>query len=113
MRRMLLAIIAAAAHCAAPATAYGEPRWRDPFARPTVSAPTAPSDIAAPEELKVPELRAILYDQARSLVDIDGRVLVLGDSVAGFKLVQVDERSVRLVRPGKSIRLTLIKETPQ
>ena len=115
MRRVLAAFLAAAV---LPALANAEqPRWRDPFARRAatpVAAEGAPdAGGVASEAPRDPELRAIIYDRAKSLVNIDGRVLALGDSVNGFKLVQVDERSVTLARAGKRITLTLTKDSPR
>jgi hypothetical protein len=103
-------MLAGAALCAAVAPAAAGQRWRDPFAR-AGSPPAAAAGQEAPVvPEREPELRAIVYDKGQSLVNIDGRVLALGDSVRGFKLVQVEERGVTLARDGRRIKLTLDKD---
>lgn len=114
MRRALAAFIALAALCGAADAA--QPRWRDPFARPSAALPAAPASAEGAADAaaaRAPELRAILYDKAKSLVNIDGRVLALGESVGGYRLVQVDERSVTLAKAGQRIKLMLNKDSPR
>jgi hypothetical protein len=115
------ALLAAAlcAPCAPSGAAQQQQRLRDPFERP--AAPVQASRVAAAVAADVataadaappwkPELRAILYDQARSLVNISGIVLAIGESVHGYRLARVDERGATLVKGGTSIRLTLDKK---
>lgn len=113
MRRILAMFLAALALFPVLANAQ-QPRWRDPFARRAAAssavADPAEGDGAVREQAREPELRAIIYDRSKSLVNIDGRVLALGDSIDGFKLVQVAERSVMLAKAGKRITLTLTKD---
>jgi hypothetical protein len=120
------AALLAAALCApcAPSGAaqqQQQQRLRDPFERP--AAPVQATRVAAAVAADVataadaappwkPELRAILYDQARSLVNISGIVLAIGESVHGYRLARVDERGATLVKGGTSIRLTLDKKEP-
>ena len=111
-----LALLAAAlcAPCA-PSGAAAPQRLRDPFERPAAPAAApaprvaAAADVAAAPAPWKPELRAILYDQARSLVNISGSVLAIGESVHGYRLAGIDERSATLVKGGATITLSLDK----
>lgn len=131
-RRLALALLA---HCLAPclllspslATAAAAPvpapesapvllKLRDPFARPA-AAPTRPA-AALPETAGdaapalapspwQPQLRAIMFDQGRSLVNISGAVLAAGESVHGYRVVRIEERSVVVSHGGATLTLTL------
>jgi pyruvate/2-oxoglutarate dehydrogenase complex dihydrolipoamide acyltransferase (E2) component len=120
---LLAAALCALCALCAPCGAATPQRLRDPFERPAAPAPAprvaaadgthadaaaaTATDAAPPWK---PELRAILYDQARSLVNISGVVLAIGESVRGYRLASIDERSATLVKGGASIRLTLDKK---
>ena len=94
---------------------------RDPFQRPAAPAPVAVApSAAAPVAASVdeapawkPELRAVMYDRGHSLVNVSGTVLAVGESVRGYRLVKVSERSVVMAKGGASIKLTLDKEQSQ
>ena len=96
------------------ASAQAQARLRDPFERPTpVLAPknaVVVDSAAASENPWKPELRAVMFDGARSLVDIGGRIMALGDRQAGYQLIRVAERSVVLRKDGSELTLTLDKE---
>ncbi|UVW28736.1 hypothetical protein [Massilia sp. H6] len=96
MRQQVLGALALLAlACAGSAQAQ---LLRDPFARP---AP--PADIeagAAPEPEVAPQLRAIVYAPGRSLANIGGRILAAGDWFGDYRLLDIQERSVTLVRRG-------------
>jgi hypothetical protein len=86
------------------------PRWRDPFVRPSVpsvaQAASPALTVRAAPELRL-ELRAVIYDRRRSLVNISGTILALGETVAGYRVEHVAERSVVLAREGTRITLEL------
>lgn len=89
---------------------------RDPFQRPAAPAPVAqPAAASAVADAPAwtPELRAVMYDRAHSLVNVSGTVLAVGESVHGYRLVKVSERGVVMVKGGASIKLTLDKEQSQ
>ena len=44
------------------------------------------------------------------MANVDGRILSLGDSIDGYKLIEVYERAVVFVNQGKITRLTLDEE---
>ena len=69
----------------------------DPFEKPELSPRERPADseerIEIPEPPPwTPELRAIVAAPDRSLVNLDGLVLEVGESYQGFRLVEVRER---------------------
>ncbi len=96
------------------ASAQAQSRLRDPFERPAPAL--VPKNVgvgdsaAASENPWKPELRAVMFDGARSLVDIGGRIMALGDRQAGYQLIRVAERSAVLRKDGSELTLTLDKE---
>ncbi len=88
---------------------------RDPFA-PAVAparalAAAAAAAAAAPAAPEAPpwkpELRAIIYDRAHSLANVSGVVLAVGESVHGYRVVRINERSVVMDKGGAAVKLTL------
>lgn len=75
---------------------------RDPFVRPAAAvaaAAAAGSDpVAAPAPPAPPRLRAVMYEPGKSLVNIDGRILAVGDSVDDYRVTAIGERSATLTR---------------
>ncbi len=83
---------------------------RDPFAHPKAAVLShVDTTIAIAEEWK-PELRAVMFDKERSLVDVGGKILALGETVAGYRLIHIEERSATLSKDGHSTILKLDKE---
>lgn len=78
----------------------------DPFKRPHRPSAAA-SQKAAAEGHWTPDLRAVIYDRKQPLVNIDGQVFGLGDSVNGYRIIRVEEREAVLDGQGKQIRLKL------
>jgi len=74
---------------------------RDPFARPAgaVLAPAADS-ATAPVLATPPRLRAVMFEPGKSLVNIDGHILTVGDSFADYRVAAIDARSATLIRRG-------------
>lgn len=90
----------------------GDAPLRDPFARPAavpvVRAPATGADSTVPAAPPwQPQLRAVVLDGARSLVNLSGVILAPGDSTHGYRLVSVDARSVVLLRDGKKTTIKL------
>jgi hypothetical protein len=96
--RICTALILSLAACGRAAAA--EPADRNPFARPARSALPAvtaePSSAAGPTFV----LRATMAAGANSLVNIDGRIVAIGDDYAGYRLVSVGEGSAVFMRNG-------------
>ena len=102
---------------------------RDPFERPAGTAPAkgasgaasrpasaASGAAAAPDAAPVveappwlPQLRAVMYEPERgaSLVNISGAVLAVGESVRGYRVVKINERSVVVAKDGARLTLTM------
>jgi hypothetical protein len=71
---------------------------RDPFARPAAPAP-APQPAAAEAAVEPPPaLRAIMFTPGRSLTNVGGQILAVGEWYGDYKVVTIDERSVTLLR---------------
>lgn len=71
--------------------------------QPDASLQAAGEQAIRPAPLR---LRAVIYDGKRSLVNINGRILALGESLdEGFRLVRVGERDAVLLKDGKEHRL--------
>lgn len=84
---------------------------RDPFARPifAVASKAAASEAMVPPV--PPQLRAIMYEPGKSLVNIDGRILAVGDTFADYSLTAIGERSATLTRRGARLVLVLDQES--
>ena len=123
--RALVQALALLAALVATMTAVGAERLlRDPFERPaarrpvtpvaTAGSPAAAADPAAPQLAAaappwVPALRAVMHDPVpgRSLVNISGAVLATGESVHGYRVVKINERSVVVAHDGARLTLSL------
>lgn len=99
-----LALLALALAMPAQAQAQTQVR-RDPFARPVL--PVKTETTVAPETLTPPQLRAIMVAPGRSLANIDGQILAVGEWFGDYQLIKVDERSVTLARHGVTRVLAL------
>ncbi len=105
------------AACALPAFA-ADGLSHDPFVRPPLTAPGAPLQnqaggkrLAGPEAPWNPKLTAVMVAGKDSLVDIDGRIINIGEEIDGYYLIKVMEgeavfrkknrRVVLKVRPGE------------
>lgn len=69
-----------------------------------------PQVVAVEQELvksKTLELTSILYSSTRKIAIIDDKMLSVGDSIDGARLVSVKKDSARLVKNGKTINLRL------
>lgn len=85
-----------AVHAAGPAALQ-----HDPFARPTLAtiAPPAPGGASAPKDPPwQPRVNAVLVAGSKSLANVDGFVVELGQEINGYRLVEVSESGVVLVK---------------
>ena len=82
---------------------------RDPFARPAgaVIAPAA-TEVAAAAP---PRLRAIMYEPGKSLVNINGRILAVGDSFDDYLVSAISARNATLTRRGVRSVIVLDEES--
>lgn len=97
---MALALALGASAAAAP--------LRDPFMRPAVQASPAAAADAAVET--APVLRAIMFTPGRSLANVGGQILAVGEWYGAYKVVRIEERSVTLLRNKVKSMLVLDKE---
>lgn len=81
---------------------------RDPFARPATPAivPAEAATEPAQPEL-VLQLRAVMVGPGRSLANINGQILAVGEWFGDYQLIKVDERAVMLARRGVKSVLAL------
>ncbi|MEC5217189.1 hypothetical protein RCH09_002146 [Actimicrobium sp. GrIS 1.19] len=100
-------LIAVLALCSASTLAQG---LRDPFERPAQAPLTRSAVPGSAETDWKPDLRAVMLDRDQSLVNIGGKILAVGESVNGYTLVTVRERSAILIKDGIRITLMLDKE---
>ena len=105
-RRLLLASLLAAAPPAAQALQH------DLFARPALDAlkPASGAPVKTvtapppPTEWK-PELRAIIRGAGGAMVNVEGRIVQMGQEMDGYRLVDVQDRTATFVR--EKVRYTL------
>lgn len=111
IRALAGALVAALASTAGAADGSAARPRRDPFAMPTAfrapPAVAAGSTKAVAESPWAPRLRGVMVAGQRSMVDIEGVMVVLGDSVDGWRLIKVGERDAVFSRKGKQITLQL------
>jgi hypothetical protein len=110
---MYFTLLPALLLAALPASASAQaPIQRDPFARPAAAvaaaaAASASSDPAvAPAPPAPPRLRAVMYEPGKSLVNIDGRILAVGDSFDDYRVTAIGERSATLTR--RAVRSVIV-----
>lgn len=79
--------------------AFAQPLRHDPFARPRLgpeaAAATSADGLPAAEPAPPwqPELRGVMQAGASSLANVAGRVVTVGESVDGWRLLRVDDGS--------------------
>ena len=100
-RLPLLQLLALAALL--PLADAGAAPLRDPFQRPAASRPV----VAQPIPEKPPRLRALVLNGARSLANIDGEVLAIGEQHAGYTVLRIDARGALIARAGRETLLTM------
>jgi hypothetical protein len=93
----------------------GMPPLRDPFEPPRASAKAAePDDTVAAQAQRAepawpPPLRAIVFDGAHSLINLGGQIMAIGETVSGYRLVKVEERSAIFIKNGVPSKIMLDK----
>ena len=53
------------------------------------------------------ELRSILQAGNESVVNLNGEILMIGDSFKGYQLLEVGKQSATFIKDGAKIKLTL------
>lgn len=81
----------------------------DPFERPALAGVSLkPANNTDPRrESWQPKLRATMRWPDGSMVNLEGRLVTLGEDIDGFRLIEVRERSAVFVKNGLTYPLTM------
>ena len=86
----------------------------DPFQRPVIPQ----TSVAEPEGSKpptqeawAPKLTATLRAGRNSMANVNGKIIKLGETITGYKLIEVDERSAVFVKNKQRTHLTIDDKT--
>ena len=98
-----------------PVPAQADGLKHDPFARPVLAprpAPAAPvpgDSVRAPvpEPVWKPELRAVMVAGPKSIVNVAGVLVRIGEQIDGYRLVEVHEETAVFVNNKKRVTLSL------
>lgn len=100
-----------AAEAPAPVTKDAAP---DPFdRRPLQKLVARAAQGASPESARAADLRAIIVTRTRSLVNLGGTVIEVGESHEGYRLVSVQETQATFVKDGTQFVLALGRSIPR
>jgi len=104
-------LLGAALLACAPGLAHPQadaPLKHDPFVRPAQVAlqrlkpqPQNAGAIAAQETAWNPELKAVMLAGAKSMVDVDGQMVGIGEEIHGHKLLEVRDGEAVFIIGGK------------
>lgn len=109
---MIRHCLLAAAFGGAMGCAAAEP-VRDPFARPFAARVLLDAAPAAAEPEPALQLRAIIFNLRRPLVNINGQILTVGESIGDYRVARIEERSVVLSKGSMQRVLALEPESIQ
>lgn len=93
--------------------ANAQPLRNDPFARPRLGSEAALASsadgppAAEPAPPWQPELRGVMQAGAASLANVGGRVVTIGESVDGWRLVRVDDGTALFVHGRRQTILSM------
>ena len=104
--------------------AYADVLKHDPFARPLLTQPTVNSTLATSNntsgetaiEIEVqwnPKLSAVMVAGKNSLVNIDGKIIRMGEETDGYRLVKVKDSEATFSRGSKRIILHIETQVPK
>lgn len=98
--------VTAAFLCSVAAPAVGDDARRNPFAHTVDDTPelAAPAGQLDEEELQV---TAILVAGEKSLVNVNGSLIGVGEQQFGYRLLRVGEESATFVRDGETVIVSL------
>jgi hypothetical protein len=83
---------------------------RDPFQKPNIQQKSivAPEAEKAPsQQTWAPQLKATLRAGRNSMANVNGKIIKLGETINGYKLMGVGERSAILVKNKHRLQLTI------
>lgn len=76
---------------------------RDPFLRPAAARVPVPGEVPQ----AAPRLRAVVLNAGRSLANIDGNIVAVGEQFSGYTVQRIDTRGVLIARAGRAQLLTM------
>jgi predicted transcriptional regulator with HTH domain len=80
----------------------------DPFEQPDFLKAPARTARSTPAAAKPNlQLRSILQAGDESMINLNGKIMMIGDSYKGYKLMEVDKQSATFIKNGKKTRVTL------
>jgi hypothetical protein len=82
----------------------------DPFRKPAIPQQSvAGPEISKPsaQQAWIPKLTATLRAGRNSMANVDGKIIKLGETLNGYRLVKVDERSAVFVKNKQRKKLTI------
>ena len=85
----------------------------DPFKQPEYSPVPKKgitSDTRSEREVWFPQLRATMRAGHRSMANINGEILKIGDKIDGFELVEVHERDAYFIKEGMKYHVSMDQE---
>jgi hypothetical protein len=97
------------------AAAQADGLKHDPFARPVLvprpasaeSVPGISVKAPVPDSVWKPELRAIMVAGPKSIVNVAGALVRIGEQIDGYRLVEVHEETAVFVKNTKRVTLSL------
>ena len=92
--------------------AHGGELSRDPFQPPAEFAAPA-GGLGRPQALAIPsnpEVKGIMLAGDRSLVNLNGKIIALGEEVDGYELLEVGENQAVFLHNGETLTLSLYLE---
>jgi hypothetical protein len=88
----------------------------DPFQRPVIpQTSVAETEVSKPAAKQVwaPKLTATLRAGRNSMANVNGKIIKLGETINGYRLIEVDERSAVFLKNKQRTHLTIDDETKQ
>lgn len=86
---------------------------RDPFQPPTEFAASNAGMRGRPDALGIgsnPQVKGILFSGSHSLVNLNGKIIALGEEVDGYELLEVSEDQAVFLHGDKTLTLQLYRE---
>jgi hypothetical protein len=92
-----------------PVAATAEPLLHDPFARPFQIGSTPSTGANTPRN---PKLIAVIVDGEKSLVNLNGTIIGIGEEKDGYRLIKVWDRKAIFKKRNKWVELEMSSLKP-
>ena len=83
----------------------------DPFQRPVIPQPEPEVSKPSAQQAWAPKLTATLRAGRNSMANVNGNIIKLGETIDGYRLIEVDERSAVFVKNKQRTHLTIDDKT--